>query len=178
MSLDHVLSGLLVAGDRHGYDLRRQYLQRFPLDRPVAAAQVYATLERLVRDGRVEPVARERVGGPDRVLYALTADGRAALDRWLGEVEPADAFVANPLSAKVTIALLVADATSARQILRRQRDSHLSRMRDFTRLKTDPGSTLQQVVAADYALDHLDADLRWIDTTVDRVTALAKEIRP
>ncbi|MBA3279478.1 MAG: PadR family transcriptional regulator, partial [Geodermatophilaceae bacterium] len=35
-----------------------------------------------------------------------------------------------------------------------------------------------RVLAADYALNHLDADLRWIDTTLQRITQLAKEIRP
>ena len=177
MSLDHVLIGLLSGGQRHGYDLRRQYLTRFPAAKPIAAAQIYATLDRLVRDGWVEPAAREQEGGPERLTYALTDTGRSELRRWLGEVEEPAPFVSNPLSVKVTIALVAADEQTAQQYLARQRAAHLSRMRALTRLKVDGTSSLEQVLAADYALDHLDADLRWIDTAVDRVAALAKEIK-
>jgi hypothetical protein len=32
------------------------------------------------------------------------------------------------------------------------------------------------VIAADYAIAHLDADLRWLRTTLDRVAELRQEI--
>jgi DNA-binding PadR family transcriptional regulator len=176
--LGHVVLGLLAAGDRHGYDLKRQYDIRFPAARPLAPAQVYATLERLQRDGLVEPGSVERAGGPDRTVYAMTAAGRDELHRWLEDVEPPAPFVANPLSTKVTLALLVADDTKATGYLRRQRDAHLARMREYTRVKSDPDAPLARVLAADYALNHLDADLRWIDTALDRVSAFSKEISP
>lgn len=178
MSLSHVVLGLLAGGDRHGYDLKRQYDTRFPAARPLAPAQVYATLERLQRDGLVQPGSVERAGGPDRTVYAMTPAGRSELDRWLEDVEPPAPFVTNPLSTKVTLALLVADDATATDYLRRQREAHLDRMREYTRVKTDPESSLARVLAADYALNHLDADLRWIDTALDRVSALSEEITP
>lgn len=175
VSLGHVLLGLLADGERHGYDLKRQYAARFPAAQPLAAAQVYATLERLLRDGYVVPASRERVAGPDRTTYALTPPGRAELHRWLEEIEPPGPFVANPLAVKVTLALLVADAQAASSYLARQRAAHLEQMREHTRVKTDPDAPLTRVLASDYALNHLDADLRWIDTALARVTALAEE---
>lgn len=178
MSLGHVLLGLLAQGERHGYDLKRQHDARFPSARPLAAAQVYATLDRLRRDGLVSPRAVERTGGPDRRSYAVTATGRAELHHWLGEVEAPAPFVVNPLATKVTLALLVTDAATAADYLRRQRAAHLTRMRAYTRVKTAPDTSLAGVLAADYALDHLDADLRWIDTALDRVSALSEEMRP
>ncbi len=170
-----MLLGLLADGERHGYDLKRQYAVRFPAARPLAAAQIYATLERLLRDGFVVPATRQRVNGPDRTSYALTPPGRAELDRWLDDVEPPGLFVANPLAIKVTLALLVADADAASSYLNRQRAAHLQQMREHTRTKTTPGAPITRVLAADYALNHLDADLRWIDTALARVTALAEE---
>lgn len=170
-----MLLGLLADGERHGYDLKRQYAVRFPAARPLAAAQIYATLERLLRDGFVVPATRQRVSGPDRTSYALTPPGRAELDRWLDDVEPPGPFVANPLAIKVTLALLVADADAASSYLNRQRAAHLQQMREHTRAKTTPGAPITHVLAADYALNHLDADLRWIDTALARVTALAEE---
>ncbi|NAZ84540.1 PadR family transcriptional regulator [Kineococcus indalonis] len=178
MSLGHVLLGLLVPGERHGYELKRHYDARFPAARPLASAQVYATLARLARDGFVQQQEPERVGGPDRTAYALTAEGRAELQRWLEEVEPPSPFVANPLAVKVTVAVLIAGGDAARDYLHRQRAAHLERMRVYTRTKTAPGAALTEVLAADYALEHLNADLHWIDTALARVAALTEEITP
>ena len=176
MSFSHVVLGLLADGERHGYELKRQYDAHFPAARPLAPAQVYMTLARLERNGLVAPGPVERAGGPDRTLYAMTPAGRAELDQWLADVETPAPFVANPLSTKVTLALLAADAGTATDYLRRQRAAHLTRMREYTRVKTDPDSSPARVLAADYALNHLDADLRWIDTALDRVSALSEEI--
>jgi hypothetical protein len=48
-------------------------------------------------------------------------------------------------------------------------------MRDLTELKrTGP---LVDVLLADHALFHLEADLRWIDLTSARLTELAEAVR-
>ncbi|MGI8694371.1 MAG: PadR family transcriptional regulator [Geodermatophilaceae bacterium] len=178
MSVGHALLGLLADGQRHGYDLKQQYELRFPAAKPLAAAQIYATLERLLRDGLVVAGVTERVGGPDRTLFAVTDFGRAELDRWLAEVELPSEYVANLLAMKVTLALLVADQDVAADFLRRQREAHLARMREYTRVKTDPSTDVLRVVAADYAINHIDADVRWIETTLQRISRLTKEIHP
>lgn len=49
-------------------------------------------------------------------------------------------------------------------------------MRDDTRLKTSPDVSLAEVLAADYALEHLNADPRWIENALRRATALTEEI--
>lgn len=172
MSTGHVLMGLLSTGQRHGYDLKKDHDARFPAARPLAFGQVYATLERLQKKGHVESVEVERVEGPDRTIYTLTAEGRSELTAWLSEVEQPSPFVANPLATKATIALLVADEATASDYLRRQRVTHLARMREYTKLKTDPNASIAEALGADYAIAHLDADLRWLDTALDRVAAL------
>ncbi len=176
MSTGHVLMGLLSTRERHGYDLKKDHDERFPAARPLAFGQVYATLERLRKKGHVEAVEIERVEGPDRTVYRLTGDGRAALAEWLSEVEKPSPFVSNPLATKATIALLVADEATAADYLRRQRDAHLARMREYTRLKTDPQASIAEVLGADYAIAHLDADLRWLDTALDRIAALDRSL--
>jgi DNA-binding PadR family transcriptional regulator len=176
MSTGHVLLGLLADGARHGYELKREHDARFPVARPLAFGQVYATLERLRARGLVEVAASVKVDGPERTPYVMTEAGRVELERWLAEVEAPAPFVSNPLSVKVTLALLIGDEALAEDYLHRQRDAHLQRMREYTRLKIDRASSLVEVLGADYALTHLDADLRWIDAATSRVADLSKEI--
>jgi hypothetical protein len=49
-------------------------------------------------------------------------------------------------------------------------------MRELTAVKTAPGAPLSAVLSADYALTHLDADLRWMDNVTQRLGTLTEEI--
>jgi DNA-binding PadR family transcriptional regulator len=176
MSTAHVLLGLLARGPRHGYDLKRAHDERLPRAKPLAFGQVYATLGRLERDGLVAEAGQDRDGGPDRTSYTLTDAGRQHLNAWLTSIEAPAPYVTSELFNKVVVALLAADADKARDYLVAQRAAHLARMRELTAVKTTPGVSLGDVVAADYALGHLDADLSWLQTTLTRVTALEREV--
>jgi DNA-binding PadR family transcriptional regulator len=174
--MSFLILGLLCAGPLHGYELKRAYDQRLPQAKPAAFGQVYATLGRLERDGLVAPGAHDRAGGPDRTAYTITEQGRAALDAWLGTVEPPAPHVTGVLLAKVTVALLAAGEQRARSYLVAQRQAHTVRLREYTRLKTRPGIGFADLIAADYAIAHLDADLRWLQTTLDRVATMHQEV--
>ncbi|MGC4745238.1 PadR family transcriptional regulator [Micromonospora sp. DT201] len=178
MSTPHVLLGLLAEGSRHGYDLKRAHDERLPRARPLAFGQVYATLGRLERDGLVATAGQDRAAGPDRTAYALTDQGRATLDQWLSTVEPPMPYVASTLFAKVMVALLVADVDRARSYLISQRAAHTARLRELTAVKGDPTATLSDVVAADFAIAHLDADLGWLHATLGRVADWHREVHP
>lgn len=176
MSTSHVLLGLLATGPRHGYELKRSHDERLPQAKPLAFGQVYATLGRLERDGLVEQSGQDREAGPDRTSYALTEAGRARLDEWLTAVEPPAPYVTSTLFAKVVVSLLAAGADSASSYLTAQRTAHADRLRELTAVKTNRDSTVGDVVAADYAIAHLDADLRWLETTLLRVADLHREV--
>jgi DNA-binding PadR family transcriptional regulator len=176
MSTPHVLLGLLATGAKHGYELKRAHDERMPRARPLAFGQVYSTLGRLERDGLVEQVAHDQDGGPERTSYALTPAGRTALDEWLSTVETPAPYVVSALFNKVVVALLAADADRARAYLRDQRAAHLARLRELTAVKTPTDAVVGDVVAADFAIAHLDADLRWLNTTLQRVADLHREV--
>ncbi|MEV4620413.1 PadR family transcriptional regulator [Asanoa sp. NPDC049573] len=177
MSTTHVLLGLLAHGPMHGYELKRSHDQRLPQAKPVAFGQVYATLGRLQRDGLVTTSGHDQAGGPERTSFALTEAGRARLDEWLSEIEPPAPFVTSALFAKVAVAVLVSGEARARDYLVAQRAAHMERLRALTLVKTDPESSLGDVVAADFAILHLDADLRWVANTLDRVADLHREVQ-
>jgi DNA-binding PadR family transcriptional regulator len=176
MSTSHLVLGLLSGGPRHGYDLKRAHDERLPQAKPLAFGQVYATLGRLERDGLVEQTGQDREGGPDRTSYALTDAGRQKLAEWFTAVEPPAPYVTSTLFAKVVVSLLAAGTAAATDYLVAQRAAHTARLRELTAVKTARDSSVGDVVAADYAIAHLDADLRWLQTTLLRVADLHREV--
>ncbi|MCK1823346.1 PadR family transcriptional regulator [Streptomyces sp. XM83C] len=174
MSTRHILLGLLASGPSHGYDLKRRHDERFPQARPLAYGQVYTTLQRLVRDRLAEVDGTDADGGPERTLYRVTPEGEAEMTRWAAEIAPPAPFVTNEIFAKVVVAILTGGDPAA--YLLAQRAAHMARMRELTAVKTAPGADLATVLSADYALTHLDADLRWMTTTADRLNQLTAEV--
>ncbi len=165
----HVVLGLLAGGPRHGYEIKREHDERLPQAKPLAFGQVYATLARLARDGLVESAGEVKAGGPTATAYSLTDAGRETLERWLADVEPPVPQAPSALLAKVVVALLVTDGDRAREYLVAQRHAHTARLRELTAAKLDPETSLGDVIAADFAIAHLDADLRWLQASLDRV---------
>lgn len=174
MSVSYALLGLLEQeSPRHGYELKREYDALFSGTWPVKFAQVYATLGRLQRDGRVTLEGEEPGHGPDRKLYAITDAGVSALDDWLKGPASAEPHLQSVLMMKVLLALL--SGRPAARFLETQRAEHMRQMRQLTRLKTE--GTLADELLADYALFHLEADLRWIELAQARLGRLRREIR-
>ena len=174
MTVPHALLGLLEREPSHGYDLKRDYDTFFGRGKPLPFGQVYATLARLARDGKVEAADAEPGSGPDRKRYVITDEGVSEVAAWLAEPVPPEPHLQTVLFAKVVLALM--SGRSAEQYLDLQRASHLQRMRELTALKRS-GSTIDALLA-DHALFHLEADLRWIELTTARLDALAKEVKP
>jgi hypothetical protein len=63
----------------------------------------------------------------------------------------------------------------AEEYLDAQRVAHLKRMRELTELKQQ--GNLVDALLADHGLFHLEADLRWIDLTAARLSALAEKVQ-
>lgn len=172
MSVSYALLGLLEQRPSHGYDLKRSYDVYFGHDKPLPYGQVYATLSRLARDGRVSAGLPEPGAGPDRKLYMITEQGEADLRGWLGRPEAPEPHLQTILAVKVILSLLL--GRPAASFLDAQRASHLARMRELTAVRRD--APLVDALLADHAIFHLEADLRWIELTVARLDQLAKEL--
>jgi DNA-binding PadR family transcriptional regulator len=172
MSVPLTLLGLLERQPSHGYDLKRDYDALFGRGKPLPFGQVYATLGRLARDGKVIAGQSEPGSGPDRKRYAITTVGRRELETWLAEPVEAEPHLQTLLFTKVVLALLLGQ--DAGGYLDAQRSAHLRRMRELTRVKqTGP---LVDALLADYGLFHLEADLRWIEVTSARLDALKETV--
>ena len=172
MSVPLTLLGLLERSPSHGYDLKRDYDAFFGRGKQLPFGQVYATLGRLARDGKVSAGHAEPGDGPDRRRYVITDTGRLEVDTWLADPVEPEPHLQTVLFAKVTLALMLGKPAEA--YLNTQRAAHLRRMKELTELKrTGP---LVDVLLADHALFHLEADLRWIDLTSARLAELAQLI--
>jgi DNA-binding PadR family transcriptional regulator len=172
MSVPNTLLGLLDREPRHGYELKREYDNYFSRGKPLPFGQVYATLSRLVRDNKVSPGELEPGDGPDRKRYAITDIGRAEVEEWLAEPVDPEPYLQTVLFAKVVLALML--GRQAGPYLETQRAAHLQLMRRVTDLKRK-GDVMDGLLA-DHALFHLEADLRWMELTEAKMSALAEEV--
>jgi DNA-binding PadR family transcriptional regulator len=88
VSTKHVVLGLLIERPGYGYELQQRLDGRFRF-LGFSNNAVYGALDRLRRDGLIEPVGVKQAGrterGAPRVIYAPTAGGTEEFSRWLGE---------------------------------------------------------------------------------------------
>jgi DNA-binding PadR family transcriptional regulator len=173
MSVPLTLLGLLEREPSHGYDLKRDYDAFFGRGKPLSFGQVYATLGRLARGGKVVVGETEPGAGPDRKRYVITETGATEFEAWLAEPVEAEAHLQTLLFTKVVLALML--GRDAQGYLDAQRAAHLRRMRELTEIKRT--GELVDALLADHGLFHLESDLRWIDLTEARLDDLAAEVR-
>ena len=167
------LLGLLERAPSHGYDLKRDYDAYFGRGKPIPYGQVYATLARLARDGKVIAGDPEPGAGPERKRYVISDSGVTEIEAWLAEPVEPEPHLQTMLFAKVVLALMT--QRPAETYLDTQRAAHLRRMRELTELKRT--GTVIDALLADHGLFHLEADLRWIDLTAARLDALARQVQ-
>ncbi|MBB5874572.1 DNA-binding PadR family transcriptional regulator [Allocatelliglobosispora scoriae] len=173
MSVPLTLLGLLQREPSHGYDLKHEYDAYFGRGKPLPFGQVYSTLSRLARDGKV---VIDEVGpgeGPDRKRYIITELGATEIEQWLTQPVDPEPHLQTVLFAKVVLALML-DRPAA-EYLDTQRAAHLQRMRELTEIKRT--GSLVDGLLADHGLYHLEADLRWIEITGARLDALKKTVQ-
>lgn len=172
MSTSMTLLSLLEPRPAHGYTLKQQFDGRHARRRPLAFGQVYASLARFERGGLAEVGDVETGEGPERKLYRITPRGVDEIDRWVYEPQSADEFASSELFNRLAVALM--SGRSAERVLDGQRLVHLERMRELQQSRRSAGSF--EMLAITYELTHLDADLRWIDDSIQRLDAVAAEV--
>ena len=109
---------------------------------------------------------------PERKRYRITADGGAVVERWVYTPTSPDVFATSSLFARVSVALM--SGRSAESVLDEQRAVHLERMRELQKRRREAGEA--EVLAVTYELAHLDADLRWIEESGQRLDVLRAEL--
>lgn len=173
MTVARTLLGLLETEPAHGYTLKHRYDLHFARVKPLPFGQVYASLARFERDGLAVVTGTQPGSGPQRTTYAITPEGVTAVEQWLCEPEEPTTFAGSVLFTKTVLALL--SGRPAADVLDAQRVVHLARMRELTgaRGTAEPA----ELLAITYELNHLDADLRWLEEAGQQLPRLATNLK-
>lgn len=87
-TLGYVLLGAIAREPFTGYDLARYIEQRVSHYFSTHLSQIYPELAKLHAAGLVDVEVVPQKGRPDKKLYRITADGRAALRAWVVSPTP------------------------------------------------------------------------------------------
>jgi DNA-binding PadR family transcriptional regulator len=139
---------------------------------PLNVGQVYTTLQRLERDGLIEPVDGE-AKSPQKD-YRLTAAGHRELTDWLrtpAELEPPPR---DELVIKVLVTLKVPNM-DVHELLQIHRRHLVEVMRHYTHLKAEgSGGDLALALVVDAQLFRLEGIVRWLDAADARLRQFSR----
>lgn len=85
MALSHAILVSLNDRPQSGYDLAKRFDSTVGFFWPVSHQQIYQELHKLARGGLVDAETVTQSDRPNRIVYRITAAGRAVLDGWIGE---------------------------------------------------------------------------------------------
>jgi DNA-binding PadR family transcriptional regulator len=168
--------GLLGLGEASGYDLSRNVETGIGMFWSPAQSGIYAVLPRLVEKGyaTARTVAQER--RPDKQVYRITDEGRAALRRWIesGPPEPDPSY--NPFLLRVYFGAETSPGTVARHIEARRREAE-ERIALLRELRPEPGagspaSDPYRRFVLDWGIEYYEAVVRWADATLAELRGL------
>ncbi len=83
MSLQYALLGLLSHGDMTGYDLKKMFDDSVSHFWYASISQIYRELNTLENRGYLSSVTLPQADRPDKRVYSVTAEGRAAFKEWI-----------------------------------------------------------------------------------------------
>lgn len=180
MTVRHTLLGLLAQQPRYGYELRAAFtaLAGGRENWEVAPAQIYTTLNRMLKSGLVQVEAAADGDGSERQFFAITPAGIDELNHWFASEERTspvqDTFY---LKLMVSRDLPFVETTS---LIHTQRASAYRELHRITRQRSelDPRTDLARILLMDKAIMHLEADLRWLDMIEARLEEINLQPAP
>lgn len=180
MSIRNALLALLAEQPRGVYELRKEFDARTGGTWPLNIGQVYSTVQRLVRDGLVEPVPPEYDHG-DVEPYRLTETGYHEADQWWLSPVERGAPAREELVIKLALAV-TSGGVDVAAVVHAQRVESMRALRDYTRLKAQlPQDPAPADLAWSLVLDHLvfagEAEVRWLDHVEAAVARSAASAR-
>jgi DNA-binding PadR family transcriptional regulator len=160
---------MLATSPAHGYELKRELEHHFGAALPpLNTGQIYTALARLERDGLVDADRVAQDSRPNKRVYRVTDEGRAALEAWVATPTPGtrlrdEFFMKLVLAGRAGIA-------NPKALIERQRSEYLQALRDLDRLAANGNGDAAESLLIEGAALHLEADLKWLDLCEQRLT--------
>jgi DNA-binding PadR family transcriptional regulator len=193
MSIRHALLALLSEGPKYGLQLREEFEANTGQVWPLNVGQVYATLQRLERDGLVAPAGDDApadvlaaagggVPGAPQKAFRITGAGTAELADWLRVPPDLSVPPRDDLVMKILIAARV-PGSDVHDVIQAHRRYLVQLMQEWTRLKQDAAGRgdppdLAFGLVVDAELFRLDAVVRWLDAAEGRLRRAAADGMP
>ncbi len=166
MSIKSAFLALLSERPMHGYQLRQEFDSRTGGTWPLNIGQAYTTLQRLERDGLVQPLPAE---GDAPETFALTDKGQAETEQWWHAPVQRDAPSRDELSIKLALAVTI-PGVDVSEVIQIQRTETLKTLRSYTQLKRSAaapheaaGTDLAWLLVLDSLIFKAEAEVRWLD---------------
>jgi DNA-binding PadR family transcriptional regulator len=165
---------LLGDGPLHGYGLKTAFEQATGGVWPLNVGQVYTTLERLERDGFVEPSEAEE----GQRAWRLTERGRDELGAWWWAAPGDTPPPRDELVLKVLLSLALG-SEHALEVIGIQRDALLALLAQRRRQSKKPhregAEALADRLMVDVWMFRAEADLRWLDSCEEEVVRVSSK---
>ena len=165
------LLALLGQRSSYGYQLKAEFDARTGGAWPVNTGQIYATLERLERDGLV---ARDGMDDEGRVRYSIAAPGVNAVADWVS-APVARGTDRDDLAMKLALVSMLPDV-DVESIIQAQRSASMKTLQDLTRTKPTMHTPktvaeLAWALVVESMLFAAEAEMRWLDYAEDLISA-------
>jgi DNA-binding PadR family transcriptional regulator len=170
VSVRQSLLAILDQGPCYGYQLRTEFDRRTGSTWPINVGQVYATLDRLERDGLVAKLDAE---GESQTYYEITDAGHTEVASWLGSPVIRTAAARDELAIKLAIAVTLPGVDIA-HVIQVQRTSTLRTLQELTRTKNatdspESSEELAWLLVVDSLIFAAEAEVRWLDHSETRL---------
>jgi DNA-binding PadR family transcriptional regulator len=176
-TLHYIILGLLGAHPMSGYDIKRAFDRSLATYWNAGNSQIYTTLKLLAARGLVTSEVILQEGKPNRRVYRLTAEGRAALDAWLLDPVPAR-FTKDEFLTKLFFCGQTSDEAALRHLEEHRAALH-AQLEDMERALRDYGGRptrrprllAYQMLVREYKDVSLRADLEVTERAIAQVRA-------
>jgi DNA-binding PadR family transcriptional regulator len=169
VSIPHALLALLSEGPKYGLQLQQEFQWRTGDIWPLNVGQVYTTLQRLERDGLVEPDGDNGEGRQRG--YRITAAGERELAGWLRTSPETLTPRRDELVIKVLIAMSV-PGIDVHDVIQAHRRQLVETMQRYTHIKGEVAEdNVALAMVVDAELFRLDGVVRWLDAAEARLRA-------
>ena len=169
------LLGLLLLGPKTGYQLHRITQAHGELYTDLKKGNVYYLLDRMARSGELEVTAEAGAPGPrrERLVYAITDQGRALFHELLRDV--LRSYELPHTGVEVGMVFLpYLDVREVTQLLTERQKAVLGR-RTVVAGDMESADHGPLNLAQDHLLSLIDAELSWIERTIERLQRKEEE---